>query len=56
MKTKGSIAQLLGLLITVVLTSAGILLMVQAGIITVRAESTEPILNTEFIPMGRECT
>ena len=49
MKTKGSIAQLLGLLITVVLTSAGILLLVQAGVITVRAESTESVLNTEFI-------
>ena len=54
MNKKATIAQLLGLLITVVLTSAGILLLVQAGIITVRAESTESVLNTEFIPLGRE--
>ena len=54
MNKTASIAQLLGLLITVVLTSAGILLLVQAGVITVRAESTESVLNTEFIPMGRE--
>ncbi|MBS3123716.1 hypothetical protein J4437_03695 [Candidatus Woesearchaeota archaeon] len=56
---KGGITQILGLLIVVVLTSAGILFLVKEGIITVRASgsSTETIptnvLNTNFLPMGR---
>ena len=42
-------------LITVVLTSAVILLLVKSGTIEVRGEVvTEPVLNAEFLPVGRE--
>ena len=42
-------------LITMVFTSAIILLLVYSGTITVKEDvSTEPILNTEFLPAGRE--
>ena len=41
-------------MILVVLTSGVILLLVNTGVITVKAQSNEPILNTEFIPLGRE--
>ncbi len=42
-------------LITMVFTSAIILLLVYSGTITVKGEvSAEPILNAEFLPVGRE--
>lgn len=42
-------------LITIVVTSAVILLLVKSGTIQVReGVSSEPILNTEFLPTGRE--
>lgn len=42
-------------LITIVATSAAILLLVRSGTIEVKEEvATEPILNAEFLPMGRE--
>ncbi|MBI2151336.1 hypothetical protein HYU21_01265 [Candidatus Woesearchaeota archaeon] len=56
---KGGINQILGLLIMIVLTSAGILFLVKENIITVRASgsSTKPMsnemLNTNFLPLGR---
>lgn len=47
--------ELFVMLIVVVATSAAILLLIQGGIISVRADTnSEPILNAEFIPMGRE--
>ncbi len=53
---KGSmVVEVLVFLVTIVLTSAVILVLVQKGILTVRAEQGEEtsILNTEFIPFGR---
>src|SRR3989344_4712552 len=42
-------------LITMVFTSAIILLLVYSGTLKVREDvSAEPILNTEFLPVGRE--
>ncbi|MEK6939284.1 MAG: hypothetical protein AABX31_01005 [Nanoarchaeota archaeon] len=42
-------------LITIVVTSAVMLLLVKSGAIEVREEAVaEPILNTEFLPSGRE--
>ncbi len=42
-------------LITMVFTSAIILLLVYSGTITVKEDvSAEPVLNTEFLPVGRE--
>lgn len=42
-------------LITMVFTSAIILLLVYSGTITVKGDvSAEPVLNTEFLPVGRE--
>ena len=42
-------------LITMVFTSAIILLLIYSGTITVKEEvSSEPILNAEFLPAGRE--
>ena len=42
-------------LITIVVTSAVILLLVKSGTIEVRGEVvTEPVLNAEFLPVGRE--
>ncbi|MBI4983077.1 hypothetical protein HZC32_00325 [Candidatus Woesearchaeota archaeon] len=53
-QSKG-VTELLVMLIMVVLTSGTVLLLVQSGIITVKAENEQvPILNAEFIPMGRE--
>lgn len=56
MNTKASgILELIIFLIIVVVTSALILLMVKFNVITVKTEgSSEPILNTEFIPYARE--
>jgi hypothetical protein len=53
---KGKVAtELLIMLITVVVTSAIIFLLVQAGVLTVKMEAEQTsVLNTEFIPMGRE--
>lgn len=49
------ITEILVFMIMIVLTSGVILLLVQSGIITVKAENEQvPILNAEFIPMGRE--
>lgn len=49
--------ELLIMLVIVVVTSASVLFLVQAGLITVKAESEgDPILNTEFIPIAREGT
>ena len=49
------ITELLVMLIMIVLTSGVILLLVQSGILSVKAENEQvSILNTEFIPMGRE--
>ncbi len=42
-------------LITIVVTSAVILLLVKSGTIEVREDAVaEPVLNTEFLPAGRE--
>ena len=47
--------EILIFLIVVVLTSAVVLFLVQSGIVTVKADGEEvPILNAEFIPVGRE--
>ena len=53
---KGKVAtELLIMLITVVVTRAIIFLLVQAGVLTVKMEAEQTsVLNTEFIPMGRE--
>lgn len=49
--------ELLFMLITVVVTSAAILYLVQSGMITVKAENSDvSVLNTEFIPVVREGT
>jgi hypothetical protein len=49
------VTELLVMLIMIVLTSGIVLLLVQSGIITVKADSEQvSVLNTEFIPMGRE--
>ncbi len=52
---KGSmVVEVFVFFVTVVLTSAVVLLLVQKGVLTVRADSTEVnVLNTEFIPFGR---
>jgi len=56
MNTNGKVAtEILVMLVVVVITSAIILLLIQSGIITVKAENEQvPLLNTEFIPMGRD--
>lgn len=42
-------------LITIVVTSAAILLLVKSGTIEVKDEvAVEPVLNTEFLPTGRD--
>ena len=42
-------------LVTIVFTSAVVLILVQADIINVKGQAdSPPILNTEFIPLGRE--
>ena len=58
MHTKGNVAiQVLLLLLTAVIASAVVLWLVQSGILTVKADNEEvPILNAEFIPVGREGT
>ena len=56
MSKKGKIeVEVFIVLITMVFTSAIILLLVYSGTITVKEEvSSEPILNAEFLPVGRE--
>ena len=53
---KGKVAvEILIMLVTIVLTSAIIFLLIQADVIEVKdANSEVSVLNTEFIPMGRE--
>ena len=49
------ITEILVMMIVIMLTSAIILFLVQSGLITVKAEGEQaPVLNTEFIPLGRE--
>ncbi len=55
MNKKASITELLVMLVLVVLTSAVILYLVHSGIISVKADAEQtPLLNAEFIPVGRE--
>ena len=56
MSKKGKIEiEVFIVLITMVFTSAVILLLVYSGAITVKGGvSAEPVLNTEFLPVGRE--
>ncbi len=56
MHTRGRIEiELFIVLITMVVTSAVILLLVKAGTIEVKEEVvTEPVLNAEFLPVGKE--
>jgi hypothetical protein len=43
------------LLVAVIVTSGVVLLLVQTGVLEVRADTVQPnVLNTEFIPLGRE--
>jgi len=52
---KGKIEiELFMVLIGVAVIVGGLLLLIQGGVISVKADSNEQILNTEFIPMGRE--
>lgn len=52
---KASITEFMVLLIMIVLTSATVLFLVKSGIVSVRADAEEvSVLNTEFIPVGRE--
>ncbi len=47
--------EVLIMMVVVVVTSAIILFLVQSGVIAVKAENEQvSVLNTEFIPMGRE--
>lgn len=52
---KGKLAvEILVMMIVIVTTSALVLIMIKTGMIVVRAEvTTEPILNTEFLPLGK---
>jgi len=55
MNKKASITEFMVLLIMIVLTSATVLFLVRSGIVSVRADVEEvSVLNTEFIPVGRE--
>lgn len=55
MNTKASLAEFMVLLIMIVLTSATVLFLVKSGVVSVRADADEvSVLNTEFIPVGRE--
>lgn len=57
MDSKGKIAtQILIMLVVVVLTSAAVFSLVQAGVIEVRQVEGASVLNTEFIPFMREGT
>lgn len=52
---KASITEFMVLLIMIVLTSATVLFLVKSGIVSVRADAADvPILDAEFIPVGRE--
>lgn len=55
LNNKGKLAvEILIWLITIVLTSAAILLLVKTGMIAVKADTPEPdVLDLEFIPLGR---
>lgn len=56
MKKNGKIAiEILIMLVTVVVTSGIIFLLIQGGAIKVKSDNSQVnVLNTEFIPMGRE--
>ena len=56
MNRKGKIAiEILIMLVTIVLTSAIIFILIQADVLNVKESNSEvSVLNTEFIPMGRE--
>jgi hypothetical protein len=56
MNKKGGIAiEVLVMLVVVVITSAVIFFLVSKGIVSVKADvNREPLLNTEFVPVGRE--
>jgi hypothetical protein len=56
MNKKGKIAtEILIMLVTIVITSAIIFLLVQADVLQVKDSNSDvSVLNTEFIPMGRE--
>lgn len=58
MNTNASVMlELLIFVVTVILTSAFVLFLVQTGVIAVEANAQEvPLLDTEFIPVGREGT
>ncbi len=53
MKKGGIAVSVLVILGVILLTSAGMLLLIKTGILSVK-ESTESVLNTEFIPYQRE--
>ena len=55
---KGKIAiQLLAFLVVAVLASATMLILVQTGVLSVRADGPQPsLLDAEFIPLGRQGT
>lgn len=53
-KNGNAVVQLLVLLVVAALTSGVILFLVQSGLISVKAQSEVPILNTEFVPFERE--
>ncbi len=58
MDKKGRIEiQVLVILIVVVITSALILFLVRSGTIKVKEDAvSEPVLNTEFLPLGKDLT
>jgi hypothetical protein len=53
MNKKGLLTGVLLVLVIIVVTSAVILLLVKTGTIEVKEVSSEPILNAEFLPVGR---
>ena len=48
---KGTVTEIMIMLVLIVITSAVILLLVNYGVLNVKAESNEPILMTEFLPL-----
>jgi hypothetical protein len=48
---KGSVTEIMIMLVLIVITSAVILLLVNYGVLDVKADSNEQVLNTEFLPM-----
>jgi hypothetical protein len=53
MNKKGVMLQVLIFLVVVIFTSALMLLLVKMGVVDVQSGNSEPILNTEFIPLER---